>query len=90
MDGVNRKLSPPEPRSEDIFNLSEAEREKLGIKMLPTALDEALDCLEADDVICEAIGKDILENFIKIKRKEWREYTSHIVTDWEWEMYEDN
>ncbi len=90
MDGINRKLSPPEPRSEDIFNLSEAEREKLGIKMLPTALDEALDCLEADDVICEAIGKDILENFIKIKRKEWREYTSHIVTDWEWEMYEDN
>ena len=90
MDGVNRKLSPPEPRSEDIFHLSEAEREKIGIKMLPTALDEALDCLEADDVICEAIGKDILENFVRIKRKEWREYTSHIVTDWEWEMYEDN
>ncbi len=90
MDGVNRKLTPPDPRSEDIFQLSEDERESLGIKMLPTALDEALDCLEADSVICDAIGKDIVDNFVKLKREEWRNYTSHIVTDWEWEMYEDN
>ena len=90
MDGVNQKLTAPDPRSEDIFQLSEGEREKLGIKMLPTTLEAALDNLEADSVICEAIGQDILESFVKLKRKEWREYTNHIVTDWEWEMYEDN
>jgi len=90
MDGVNRKLAPPEPRSEDIFALSDEEREKLGIKMLPATLNEALDSLEADKVICEAVGKDILKNFVNLKRKEWREYTNRIVTDWEWEMYEDN
>ena len=90
MDGVNRKLTPPDPRSEDIFHLSDAEREKLGIKMLPTTLEAALDNLEADSVICEAIGKDILDSFVKLKREEWRKYTNQIVTDWEWEMYEDN
>ena len=90
MDGVNRKLAPPEPRSEDIFALSDEEREKLGIKTLPATLNEALDSLEADKVICEAVGKDILKNFVNLKRKEWREYTNRIVTDWEWEMYEDN
>jgi glutamine synthetase len=90
MDGVNRKLTPPDPRSEDIFHLTDKEREKLGIKMLPTTLNEALDCLESDNVICDAIGKDILNNFVQLKRAEWREYTSLIVTDWEWEMYEDN
>lgn len=90
MDGVNRKLTPPDPRSEDIFHMSNNEREKLGIKMLPITLEEALDSLEADSVICEAIGQDILKSFVELKRKEWREYTSHIVTDWEWEMYEDN
>jgi glutamine synthetase len=90
MDGVNRKLAPPEPRSEDIFGLSDEEREKLGIKMLPATLNEALDSLEADKVICEAVGKDISKNFVNLKRKEWREYTNRIVTDWEWEMYEDN
>ncbi len=90
MDGVNRNLTPPEPRSEDIFLLSDQERENLGIKILPTTLETALDSLEADSVICEAIGKDILESFVKLKRTEWREYTNHIVTDWEWEMYEVN
>jgi glutamine synthetase len=90
MDGVNRKLAPPDPRSEDIFHLSDEDRERLGIKMLPANLSEALDCLEADSLICEAIGQDILNNFVKLKREEWRKYTSHIVTDWEWEMYEDN
>jgi glutamine synthetase len=90
MDGVNRNLIPPDPRSEDIFQLGDDERENLGIEMLPTTLETALDSLEADSVICEAIGQDILDSFVKLKRKEWREYTSHIVTDWEWEMYEDN
>ena len=90
MDGVNRKLNPPEPRTEDIFHLSDKERKKLGIRMLPATLKDALDSLETDTVICEAIGKDIVENFVKLKREEWRNYTSHIVTDWEWEMYEDN
>ncbi|MFW9833051.1 MAG: glutamine synthetase family protein [Candidatus Thorarchaeota archaeon] len=90
MDGVNRKLKPPDPRSEDIFHLSKEERNRLGIRMLPATLEDALDSLEADSVICEAVGKDILENFVKLKRAEWRKYTSHIVTDWEWETYEDN
>jgi glutamine synthetase len=90
MDGVNRKLTPPDPRIEDIFHLSDAQREKLGIKMLPHTLEAALDSLEADAVICKAIGKDIVESFVKLKREEWRKYSSQIVTDWEWEMYEDN
>ncbi len=90
MDGVNRELSPPDPRSEDIFQMSDDERDKLGIKILPTTLEDALDSLEADSVICDAIGHDIVKSFVRIKRKEWREYTSNIVTDWEWDMYEDN
>ena len=58
--------------------------------MLPASLNEALDCLEADSVICDAIGRDIMNNFVSLKRKEWHEYTNQIVTDWEWDMYEDN
>lgn len=88
MDGVNNKLTPPEQRSEDIFEMSEGERETLGIKILPTALDEALDALEKDKVISNAIGQDLLKSYIKLKRDEWTKYTSYIVTAWEWEMYE--
>jgi len=89
MDGINRKLVPPEPRSEDIFEMSDDERAKYNIKMLPASLKEALDCLEADSVIMDAIGPDIARNFINLKRKEWNQYSNHIVTDWEWDMYQD-
>ncbi|MGY5871124.1 MAG: glutamine synthetase family protein [Candidatus Thorarchaeota archaeon] len=88
-DGINRKLVPPEPRSEDIFEMTDDERNKHGIKMLPTSLNEALDCLENDKVILGAIGPEIAGNFIKLKRKEWNDYSNHIVTEWEWDMYQD-
>ncbi len=89
MDGINRKLVPPKPRSEDIFHMTEEEREQNGIKMLPKTLSEALDCLEKDEVIMNAIGSQIAANFIKLKREEWRQYTSQTVSEWEWMMYRD-
>ncbi|TFG34688.1 glutamine synthetase [Candidatus Thorarchaeota archaeon] len=89
MDGINRKLVPPKPRSEDIFHMTDAEREQNGIEMLPTTLAEALDCLEADPVIMNAIGPKIATNFLKLKREEWRQYTSQVVSEWEWMMYRD-
>ena len=88
-DGIKRELVPPEPRSEDIFEMSDEERAKYEIKMLPSSLKEALDCLEADSVIMDAIGPDIARNYLKLKREEWNHYSNHIVTEWEWEMYQD-
>lgn len=88
-DGINRKLVPPEARSEDIFEMTDEERAKHNIKMLPSSLRDSIDCLEADSVIMDAIGPDIARNYIKLKRKEWNQYANHIVTDWEWDMYQD-
>ncbi|MFW9789075.1 MAG: glutamine synthetase family protein [Candidatus Thorarchaeota archaeon] len=88
MDGIKRELIPPEPRSEDIFHMTDKERDELGIQILPTALDEALDALEKDEMISRAVGADILRSYINLKKEEWRIYTSEIVTDWEWDMYE--
>jgi glutamine synthetase len=89
MDGINRKLVAPEPRSEDIFMMTDEERAEYEIKMLPASLKEALDCLEADPVIMDALGDEIAQAHIKLKRAEWRKYVSNIVTDWEWAMYQE-
>ena len=89
MDGVNRKLKPPEPRKEDIFALSDQQRDLLGINALPTNLGEALIALENDDVIVAALGPEIVAKFIEIKQKEWFEYLNEAVTDWEIETYSD-
>jgi glutamine synthetase len=87
MDGVNQEMKPPEPRTEDIFNLTDAERESFGIKMLPSSLREALDHLEKDKVIRDAIGSKLLDAFIRVKRDEWRDYVNYAITAWEWSKY---
>ncbi|MHA1907437.1 MAG: glutamine synthetase family protein [Candidatus Thorarchaeota archaeon] len=89
MDGINRGLIPPEPRSEDIFTLTDQQRTEYGITALPSNLGEALDALEKNEVINQALGSDIIEKFISIKRGEWNDYLSEVITEWEWETYSD-
>ena len=90
MDGINRELSPPEPTSKDVFNLTPEEREQLGIKPLPQTLEEALDVLVTDKCIIGALGEDLVNAYVTIKRKEWNTYIREAVTDWEWEQYSDS
>jgi len=54
--------------------------------VLPQNLNEALDALEEDEVLCNAIGKDLAEEFLRLKRMEWVEYQRH-VSAWEVERY---
>ncbi len=89
LDGIERGLTPPEPRKENIFEMDEREREKLGIKVLPESLIAALDALRRDTVIRKALGRDIVEAFLELKTEEWERYIKYAVTDWEWEAYED-
>ncbi len=87
MDGVAKKSRPCEQRTDDVFAMTDEQRERLGIKMLPATLGEALDALEHDEVIKSALGHQIVERYITLKREEWREYCNRVVTDWEWEQY---
>ncbi len=89
MDGVNRKIAPPEPRSEDIFTFSKDQMEAYGIKALPKNLGEALIALKNDDVIRNALGEEIMQKFIDLKMSEWEDYVGEVVTNWEWETYAD-
>jgi len=66
--------------------LNEADLAARSIGTLPGTLAEALDALEADNVILEALGESLAETFIRAKRAEWDEYRIH-VTPWELERY---
>lgn len=87
MDGVRRKAAPPEPRSEDVYALSPADLERLGIAPLPGNLGEALDALERDEVVLEALGEQVAPRFLDLHRAAWDEYLHQAVTDWELEAY---
>jgi glutamine synthetase len=52
----------------------------------PPSLRLALDALEADDRLIDAVGRELVEHFVVIKRAEWHRFSRH-VTDWELEEY---
>jgi glutamine synthetase len=86
LDGVERDLTPPPPVNEDVYGFDERELRKRAIGTLPGTLSEALDALEQDEVIREALGPAISDAFLRAKRAEWDEYRIQ-VTNWELERY---
>ena len=60
LDGIKNSIDPGEPEEIDPGNYSDEERERRGIRRLPTSLDEALDELERDQVLLDALGPWLL------------------------------
>ncbi len=87
MDGIEKELEPASPISKDVFKMSDSKREQLGMGSLPSTLGSALKCLEEDDVITQAIGEEIAEDFIQLKKDEWLDYVNRSITDFEWNRY---
>ena len=88
LDGVERGLALPEPVEESLFEMDAAMIAERGIRELPGSLGEALDELEADDVIRAALGDHVFHHYLDAKRTEWDEYRVQ-VSDWEVERYLD-
>ena len=86
LDGIERALTPPEPVNKNIFELTYREKRHHRIGDLPRDLHEALDELEQDRVILDALGEHIAGRFIEAKRAEWQEYITQ-VSEWEVRRY---
>ncbi len=61
LDGIKNKTMPPESTDVNIYHLSEQERKKMGIEMLPGSLFEAQSELNKDAVISKAMGSHVME-----------------------------
>ena len=86
LDGIERELDPGAPVNLNLYAMTEEQRKANGIEILPQNLNEAITALEADTVLTERMGKEIVAEFIKIKRDEWIDYSRH-VSDWEVNRY---
>ena len=86
LKGIEKNYPMPEPVEVDIYHMSAAEREQLGIKSLPGSLYEAIEEVEKSEVVKEALGEHIFTKFLENKRIEWDNYRMH-VSDYEIERY---
>jgi glutamine synthetase len=86
LDGVEKDLELGEPVEESLFEMDATQIAAKSIRELPGTLGEALDELERDDVIREALGDHVFSHFVEAKRAEWDEYRTQ-VSDWEVDRY---
>ena len=74
LDGIARGLDPGDPIDQDPGNLTDKERERRGIRRFPTTAIEALDELEKDQVLVEALGAPLATEYLKVRRTEAAAY----------------
>jgi glutamine synthetase len=79
-DGLRRRLEPPPPVAGDAYRADEPG------PALPAELDRALDALDADAVLRAALGPEIVDTFLAVKRFEVERHRAW-VSDWEIDEY---
>ena len=86
LDGIERKLTPPEETVENLYTMDAAALRSHGIANLPATLEEAVFAMEADHVVTDALGPHVTSQYIAGKQREWAEYCAQ-VTAWELGKY---
>jgi glutamine synthetase len=82
LDGMDREIDPGPDCAEDLFALSPAQIHERGVGLLPQSLGEAVDALEASDLMRATLGDTLHAEFVRLKRAEWIDYARH-VSEWE-------
>jgi len=86
LDGIKNQITPPPAVNKNIFTMSQREKRRLKIDALPANLWEAVQNLEKNKVMKEALGDHIFDHFIAAKKAEWSDYISR-VHQWELDRY---
>lgn len=86
LDGIKKKMVPPAPTEEDVYEFDQAKLDERNIKTLPASLQEALNEAGNNEIIKSALGIHTFEKFLEAKSKEWDDYRIK-VTEWEIERY---
>ncbi|WP_203568561.1 type I glutamate--ammonia ligase [Aestuariimicrobium ganziense] len=84
--GIENGYELPDEANDDVWSLSEREREAMGIGELPRSLDEAIREMEKSELVAETLGSHVFEHFLRNKRAEFAQYRRQ-VTPFELDRY---
>ena len=86
LEGIKHGLELPEPLEQNAFEMSETEKAKRGIRMLPQSLGEAVSIAQTSKFLKDALGEHIFHSLIENKKIEWNRYCAEI-SDFERKNY---
>ncbi len=86
LEGIEKRYELPEPTEENVFELSEAERVRRRIVMLPGSLGEAITLARGSKFLRRALGEHVYQSFLKNKQIEHSQFR-RALTDYELKTY---
>lgn len=86
LEGIKQGLELPDAIEQSVFEMTDAERKKHGIRMLPQGLGEAIAIAQESKFLRDALGEHIFHSLIENKKIEWAKYCGEI-TNFELEKY---
>ena len=86
LKGIEEGYELPDGAEDDVWGLTEAERKAMGMKPLPSSLNQATLIMERSELVAETLGEHVFDFFLRNKQAEWEEYRRQ-VTQWELDRY---
>jgi glutamine synthetase len=91
LDGIRRKLEPPEPLATSAYQLDD-------LDLLPVTLEDSLEAFEEDELLRQAFHSEFVQAFLALKRHEVKKAREAVpsygtdawhdeVTDWERDQF---
>ncbi|MFV0288492.1 MAG: glutamine synthetase family protein, partial [Mycoplasmatales bacterium] len=86
LTGVEQRIIPSDPVSENIFAMTMQRRKELEIGTLPVSLREAIKNMEKSEFMKNILGEEVFCKYVKSKNKEYDDYR-YAVHKWEVDKY---
>jgi len=86
LEGIENDYEPIQPVERNVYNMTEKEREELGIGSLPKDLHEAIQIAKSSEWLRKTLGDHVYYKLIENKEIEWENYRAQ-VTSFELERY---
>ena len=86
LDGIKNRILPPEEATGNLYKLEITTAAEQDIERLPVNMGEAIQAMEADQVVLDTLGEEFSRCYLKAKKKEWGEYCRQI-SQWEIDHY---
>ena len=86
IDGIENELPLPEPVEENLYHFTDEDLKRRNVPVLPATLGEAVDEMEKDPIIRQALGDHVFDRLVEAQRAEWGEFRRH-VSQWERDRY---
>ena len=76
--GVEGEYELPPGAEDDVWSLTDRERQAMGIEPLPRNLDEAVRLMENSELVADTLGEHVYDFFLRNKRAEFEEYRRQV------------